>query len=200
MLTFSAVLAAALLFPLKNSEASSITEYPSVTDGDTIQIRTVSLRLAGIDAPELGQMCMGADHVEWDCGVAAKRLLTEKIGGGAVSCGELYLDNYGRLFGTCVTRDGDDLSASMVLSGYALACGPRYLNEEKAAHLARNGMWSGSFQTPWEWLAQQPDHDKKRRNCEDIDCLYLSNLQTIEAERSQLPSYCQRTRTGTSSD
>jgi len=47
----------------------------------------------------------------------------------------------------------------MVDAGYALAVGSDklYVAEEKAARIAGKGMWSGSFQTPWEWRAQQRD-------------------------------------------
>jgi len=49
------------------------------------------------------------------------------------------------------------ISALMVRSGYALAIGRKrqYLVEEAAAQVAGAGMWSGSFQTPWEWRARQ---------------------------------------------
>ena len=175
-LTLVPVLGLALLVcteASQSTQASDINEYPVVLDGGTLLIRTVSIKLHGIDALELGQKCVRADSIEWDCGHHAKRALAEKIGEGPVSCRNLQIDAYGLPSATCVASNGEKLSAAMVRSGYALACGQRYLEEEKAAHLAGAGMWSGSFQTPWEWRAQQPDLPEA---CDDINCFRLSRL------------------------
>jgi endonuclease YncB( thermonuclease family) len=155
------LLAVALLCQSTSAEGSDIDDYAIVVDGDTLLIREVSIGLAGIDAPELGQKCRSSGNVEWDCGLDAKRVLTEKIDRKPVSCRELYFHADGRVFATCAASNGDDLSAAMVYSGYALVDGRdrRYMAEETAAHIAGKGLWSGSFQTPWEWRAQQRDSE-----------------------------------------
>ena len=168
-----ALLASMTLFPSQRTRASDIIEYPVVLGGGTLLIRTVTIKLAGIDALELGQKCMGRGNIEWECGLHAKRALAEKIGDGPVSCRELQIDAYGRPSATCAASSGEDLAAAMVRSGYALACGQRYLEEEKAARSAGKGMWSGSFQTPWEWRALQPDPPE---TCDDINCFRLSQI------------------------
>ena len=155
-----AIVVASMLCQCPSAQTSEIREQAIVVDGDTLLIREVSVRLAGIDAPELGQKCTSPKKVEWECGQAAKRALTDKIGREPISCSQLYLDAYGRVFATCAASNGHNLSAAMVDAGYALAVGSsakRYAAEEMAARIAGKGMWSGSFQTPWEWLAQQRD-------------------------------------------
>ena len=154
-----ALVVAALLCQCTSGQTSEIREPAIVVDGDTLLIKEVSIRLAGIDAPELGQSCTSPTKVEWDCGQATKRALSDKVGREPVSCSQLYLDAYGRLFATCTASNGDNLSAAMVDAGYALAVGSAklYVAEETAARLAVKGIWSGSFQTPWEWRAQQRD-------------------------------------------
>ena len=169
------LLACATLFPSQRSEASDITEFPVVLDGGTLLIGTVSIKLDGIDVLELGQKCIGAGNIEWDCGLRAKRVLAEKIGDGLVSCRQLQIDAYGRPSATCAASNGEDLAAAMVRLGYALACGQRYLEAEKAARVAGTGMWSGSFQTPWEWRALQPDPSEKE-TCDDLSCFHLSQV------------------------
>lgn len=171
-----ALIASTMLMPCQPSEASDIIEYPTVLDGDTLLIRTVSIKLDGIDALELKQKCIATNEVEWDCGLQAKRALIEEIGHGPVSCRQLQIDAYGRLAATCAASNGKDLAAAMVRSGYAVACGQRYLQEEKAAQLAGRGMWSGSFQTPWEWRAQQPDSPE---TCDSTDCFYFSGMRHV---------------------
>ena len=157
-----AQLAMALLPPGTQAEVREIKGHAIAADGDTILVGKDIIRLAGIDAPELGQTCRRPDGAEWDCGLDAKRRLTETIGDKPVSCRQLDFDVFGRVFATCATSSGDDISAAMVRSGYALADGPeqRYLAEEAAARLAAAGLWSGSFQTPWEWRAQQPEPEE----------------------------------------
>jgi endonuclease YncB( thermonuclease family) len=174
-ITGLALIACAVFFSSQQSEASDITEYPVVLNGETLLIRTVSIKLNGIEALELGQKCVGADNIEWDCGLHAKRALAEKIGEGPVFCRQLQIDAYGLASATCAASNGEDLAAAMVRSGYALACGQRYVEEEKAARLAGKGMWSGSFQTPWEWRAQQPD-PQENQICDDINCFHLSRV------------------------
>jgi endonuclease YncB( thermonuclease family) len=133
-----------------------ITGHAVVADGDSLSIGEDRIRLAGIDAPELGQQCTAPHNVEWACGLAAKRELERRIGDGAVSCRQLRIDPYDRIVAICTTSDGSDLSAEMARSGHALADGRdrRYLPEEASARMAGRGMWSGSFQTPWEWRMQ----------------------------------------------
>ena len=42
-----------------------------VSDGDTLRIGAVRVRLFGIDAPEAGQPCDGGEKGGWACGAAA---------------------------------------------------------------------------------------------------------------------------------
>ena len=81
-----------------------------VVDGDTIRIGKHSLRLAGIDAPEL-------DH-PW--GNKAKWHLVNLCKGKVVKAELDESTSYDRLVATCYLPDGRDLSAEMVSAGYAL--------------------------------------------------------------------------------
>ena len=153
------LLAVSLFCQPSKTRALDLVVDATVIDGNTLLIEEVRIRLAGIDAPELGQRCRAPTNIEWPCGLDAKRMLAGKIGGKPVSCRKLHLDESDRPTATCAASSGDDLSAAMVRSGYALAAGRehQYLAEEAAARVAGAGMWSGSFQTPWEWRAQQLD-------------------------------------------
>jgi endonuclease YncB( thermonuclease family) len=166
--------ACALLFS-NRSDASDIIEYPIVLNGGTLQIKSVSIKLDGINALELDQKCIKSGNIEWECGLQAKRTLGEKIGSEPISCRGLHVDAHGYPSAACIASSGEDLSAAMVRSGYALAGGRRYQQEESAARLEGNGMWSGTFQTPWEWRAQQPDF-QEIEPCDEIDCFHLSRF------------------------
>jgi len=153
------LLAVCLLCQPSKTRALDLVVHATVIDGNTLLIEEVKIRLAGIDALELGQRCRAPTNIEWPCGLAAKRMLAGKVGGKPVSCRKLHLGESDHPTATCAASSGDDLSAAMVRAGYALSIGPehQYLAEEAAARVAGAGMWSGSFQTPWEWRAQQLD-------------------------------------------
>jgi endonuclease YncB( thermonuclease family) len=81
-----------------------------VIDGDTIQIKKVRIRLAGIDAPEL-------DH--W-WGKKAKWELVALCKGQTITARIEPDISYDRAVATCFLPDGRDLSAEMVKKGLAL--------------------------------------------------------------------------------
>ena len=99
-----------------------------VVDGDTIRIGRVSLRLAGIDAPEL-------DH-PW--GQKAKWELARLCKGQTITAQIEPMMSYDRLVATCYLPDGRDLSAEMVRMGLALDW-PKF-SGGKYAHLEPVGI------------------------------------------------------------
>jgi endonuclease YncB( thermonuclease family) len=120
-----------------------------VVDGDSIEIlprqygeKPTRVRLSGVDAPELGQLC-GVIH----CGLAAKGALQDAIRGSLVTCKPSGLDRYGRTLAQCATADVRDLGAHMVGTGYARSYvrgGDRYKDAEDAARAERLGLWRTS--------------------------------------------------------
>jgi endonuclease YncB( thermonuclease family) len=126
-----------------------------IIDGDTLDLASpgggrTRIRIAGIDAPELGQMC-GVTH----CGLAAKHALQDAIRGALVTCKPSGLDRYGRTLAQCATKDIKDLGVHLVGTGYArsyVRYGDRYRDAEDAARAERLGLWrTGNFGDPEEW-------------------------------------------------
>jgi endonuclease YncB( thermonuclease family) len=152
-----AVAIAALVWRRGEAVGPLIAGHVVVVDGDSLSIGNKSVRLAGIDAPELGQSCTRPDNTEWGCGLEAKRELARRIGDDPVSCRQIEIDPYDRIIAICTAANGSDLAAEMVRSGYALADARDglYLQDEAPARTARKGMWSGSFRPPWEWRARE---------------------------------------------
>ena len=81
-----------------------------ITDGDTIKIKNVQIRLFGIDAPEL-------DH---PYGKKAKWALHKLCKGHVIRAEITDQDKYGRTVAQCFLSDGRDLSAEMVKQGLAI--------------------------------------------------------------------------------
>ncbi|MEZ5936524.1 MAG: thermonuclease family protein [Alphaproteobacteria bacterium] len=135
-------------------------ERPIVIDGDTLQVEGEMFDLAGIDAPELGQLCRKNDHT-WPCGEHAAWALHKLVDVGDFACmpwtnGE-ERSPAGRDHLFC--HQGDhDLAEIMIRDGYATANGgtfPTYLGAEDDARNASLGIWAGKFDRPSVWRAER---------------------------------------------
>jgi endonuclease YncB( thermonuclease family) len=143
--------AAALGFA--EAPAADLGGRAEATDGDTLRLGAVEIRLFGIDAPEARQRCARADGSPWDCGRAAAIRLAELIAAGPVRCRPHERDRYGRLVSTC-TAGGVDLGGTLVAEGLARAYvdfSDAYLPEEAAARVAGRGLWEGEAAAPWDY-------------------------------------------------
>jgi endonuclease YncB( thermonuclease family) len=135
--------------------ASRVVDSPSirVIDGDTIYIGNSKIRIFGIDAPELSQICF-KDRKEVKCGEASKVALMSLIKMGTLKCLILNKDRYKRDISTCAV-DGNDIGRLMVSSGWALNYEPyskgAYQNDELEARKEKRGVWSMQFIEPWNW-------------------------------------------------
>lgn len=136
--------------------AQPIAGSAEVTDGDSLTVGGVSIRLHGIDAPEGRQTCR-RDGAEWACGQEAAAQLARFIGGRTVRCVARDADQYGRTVATC-TAGTLDLAGAMAEAGFAIALpqfSDAYVGDEARARANRWGIWSSEFVTPAEWRATQ---------------------------------------------
>ncbi|CAN7486130.1 thermonuclease family protein [Pararhizobium sp. LjRoot255] len=122
--------------------------HVKVVDGDTLVLDGKRIRLVGIDAPELRQICQ-RDNQPWPCGKGARDHLDALIGDAKTTCDAGGSDRYGRLLAVC-SSGGRDLNAAMVGAGYAVAFGD-YEAEQDAARAKRLGIWEGTFDAPRTW-------------------------------------------------
>jgi endonuclease YncB( thermonuclease family) len=138
-----------------------LTGFAAVADGDSLDISERRVRLEGIDAPELDQMCTDAHGQPWACGQAATRELRAHVKGQKLRCEAKGLDRFQRVLAVCFLPDGSDLNAWMVHQGWAQTSGyaEPYLAEQDQAKAAKRGIWVGSFTPPREWRAQHPRQD-----------------------------------------
>lgn len=159
MLRWSWPLVLFLIFGL-NAEASdepALVGTASVIDGDTIEIHGARIRMHGIDAPESRQECMRADGTAWRCGQKAALALSDLIGRSTVRCEPRDHDRYGRIVALCF-KGTEDLSRWMIVNGWAVAYRKYsldYVADEERAQRAKVGIWSGTFEMPWDWRASR---------------------------------------------
>lgn len=133
--------------------ASTIVGAAIVVDGDTIDVAGTRIRLHGIDAPEDSQTCRRASGVTWDCGRESAQALARHIGRSTVRCEAKGRDRYGRTVAVCY-QGGGDINQWMVAHGWAVAFRQyafTYVSAEENARKARLGLWSGTFEMPWDW-------------------------------------------------
>jgi len=142
----------ALLLPAIAS-AADITGPAKVREGGTVLIGNSRVRLFGIDAPSVDQLCLNTTGERWTCGVAARDELAKHVGNKAWTCHVQRTDRRGRLVAHCEV-EGEDIQKWMVANGWALSY-VRYSHDydadEKAAREAKAGMWQGAFIAPWDW-------------------------------------------------
>jgi endonuclease YncB( thermonuclease family) len=122
----------------------------AIIDGDTIEVSSRRIRLAGIDAPEDEIRC-SRHGKPWNCGddsTAELRRLTE---GREVGCVSIYCDPHGRYVAICL-MDGRDIAEEMVRGGWAVDW-PKYSNGRYApvqaeAQQAGRGLWAEGVELP----------------------------------------------------
>lgn len=120
-----------------------------VVDGDTLRSGRERLRLEGIDAPELGQICTDRNGA-WDCGEEARLALDRFISRPDFSCSGSSRDRYSRLLVRC-TAGRDDAGEHMVTTGLAVATDDTYRRAGQEARNREAGLWSGQFDMPADW-------------------------------------------------
>lgn len=160
-----------------------------ISDGDTLRVEGIKVRLFGIDAPEKSQNCG-----DWACGAAARARLVELVDGRDVTCVARDTDKYGRTVATC--RAGEvDLNATMVSEGLAWAFtrySSDYVAEEEAARTAHVGIWQASTaEAPWDYRAEvKAERDRlsdAKAEREAGGCLIKGNISADGEKIYHLP-------------
>ena len=152
LLVLAALAGAAALLEVRRPR-NVVSGSARVIDGDSLRVDHQVIRLAGLDAPELHQTCQRAGR-PYPCGEVARAELRRMTGNAIVTCDILGRDRYRRRLGRC-SVDGEDIGASLVSRGFAVAYG-RYADEEKQARRAGAGLWAGTFEAPSEWRKSHP--------------------------------------------
>jgi endonuclease YncB( thermonuclease family) len=103
------------------------------SDGDSFVLQGDRVRLIGIDAPELDQVCWDASGKQWRCGRAAHDELAQRLAAGPVQCQPRGRDKYYRTLAHVI--------------------------EQAQAKSDRRGLWQGRFVDPKTWRDDGPSGD-----------------------------------------
>jgi endonuclease YncB( thermonuclease family) len=112
------------------AHAADVSGVPRIREADLVQIGNSHIRLSGIDAPSVDQLCLNTEGERWTCGVAARDELIKHVGTRSWTCHLGQTDRRSRALARCEV-DGEDI--------------------QKAAREAEAGMWQGAFIAPWDW-------------------------------------------------
>ncbi len=141
----------------------------AVLDGDTVLVKRASglvkIRLAEIDAPEVGHAGMGGQppnsQKAQTFGEMSKRSLSDMVLGKQVQVNSQAVDQYGRMVAH-LSINGLDVNAEQIRRGMAWEYSNFHSNkalialQEEARHAPR-GLWAQDKPTPpWEWRKQHP--------------------------------------------
>ena len=141
---------------------SEIISGKAITiDGDTIKIKNKKIRLHGIDAPEIKQLCQRtflsififSFQENYKCGEISKKKLEKYVKNNIIKCKVEGIDGYKRILGTCY-KNTININSRMVRNGYAVAYkkySKKYLSVEREAKREELGLWKGKFDMPWDW-------------------------------------------------
>ncbi len=143
---------------LEKSELSNIVSGQAyASDGDSLKISGIRIRLLGIDAPELYQKCKDKNNITWKCGLASHKRMASLIRGNEVTCLSDAEDRYGRLLAKCAVENVD-VGAILVSEGLAVSYrgSGDYLREQNEAKKNKRGMWAGEFENPQDWRRRNP--------------------------------------------
>jgi len=130
------------LFLLSGVVIADITGKAHVTDGDTVKIGDIRIRLHGIDAPEQKQKCWKAGQA-WLCGQESTKTLNTLINNQIITCKGGTTDQYGKLIAVCYLKT-TDLNAAIVEAGMALASRKysiQYVPNEQSARQKNKGIY-----------------------------------------------------------
>ena len=151
-----------LLFFMPNFiNAEIIQGKVKVIDGDTVKIKNNKIRLSGIDAPELNQLCskvfLSLSFISFNkkyyCGKISTEKLKRLLKNEIILCKVENIDRYKRKLATCY-KNKLNINSWLVRNGYALAYikySKKYVLQEKEAKRDQLGIWQGTFENPWDW-------------------------------------------------
>lgn len=148
--------AAIFLLSSSSAFAQDFSGQAVVTDGDTIEMHGVRIRLWGIDAVESKQLCWDAQSRARQCGRIAANALAEFIGRRVVSCRQISRDRNRRPVAIC-SVDNEDIGEWLVGEGFAIDyvkySKGAYANPQEVARKSDAGLWQMSWQYPENFRA-----------------------------------------------
>lgn len=140
------------------ASANELSGAAKAIDGRTIQIAGKTVRLYGIDSPDLKQTCFTKRKKEFPCGKIAYTALATLVRNVELHCKTTGTGAENAEIQYVACRAGPmDIATQHVLQGWAFAdpkTGDKYRRAERGARALNEGLWKGKFELPWVWREQ----------------------------------------------
>lgn len=152
MIKYCSIIFFILLSAVPVAGDNSVSGSAIALDGQTLRISTTTIRLFGVDTPEMHN----GGHIQ-------RVILDDQLARGPVFCNLMNVDRYEYLLGVCSVKGGvDDLSRWLLERGHATAnrthtvhtqYSESYDAAERRARLNALGLWqqAQTFQTKTFW-------------------------------------------------
>lgn len=138
----------------KEEKSAEISGRARVIAPDLIRVDGVTVKLAGIEAPEAEQICTKSNGRRSKCAAAAKAALASMLRNRIISCTPSREDDTGVVIAQC-DIDGTNINAELVRSGFAFSANDSFFgslsSEEESARSGHAGLWQGEVERPSEW-------------------------------------------------
>ncbi|MBO04257.1 MAG: hypothetical protein CL731_04475 [Chloroflexi bacterium] len=137
---------------LETAAAEEVGGATTVIDGRTLNVAGRTVRLWGMDAPDLDQTCIWGQK-EIPCGRLAHGAMKDLIIGTSIRCQRKSTESGAEFIAVCF-GDSYDIGVNMIHTGWAVAEAPTsnvYRETEKKARSGKRGLWRGEFERPAQW-------------------------------------------------
>jgi endonuclease YncB( thermonuclease family)/dienelactone hydrolase len=185
------LVASSIFLPTSAMADGKLAGAAAVISGDTIQVQGQRVRLQGVTAPGLDQLCVGA-LARWRCGMVARLKLGERIGSSPVLCHGEGADGHGNVLGRCrLEKDrGVELNRWVLASGWGFASGKvgqAYEEAEREAKSRGAGLWRDGFEPTDEWrrAAERAAREPGEVSVDCSSCIRATPMRSPRAPRSR---------------
>lgn len=141
---------------LASEPADPLTGHAVAMSGNVLRIGHTTVKLSGIEAPELQQTCLKQGRRRWRCGIAARDALARMVRRRNVTCDVPASTGAAAVEGSCDVN-GQDIASDLVSRGHVFASVglfSRYSGLEGDARDAKLGIWQGEAERPADYRAK----------------------------------------------
>ena len=149
--------------PVMTTAAGKVEGKAAAITGDQLRVGSQAVRLSGIEAPAVGQVCAASKS----CAANAKAALQKLVGGKKITCEisgrQSASEGEPVAIATCQVN-GADIAGQLVRGGHVFAASglfSSYASAEREARSAKTGIWRTEPLRPVEQRAKLWDEAKK---------------------------------------
>ncbi len=140
-------------------KANPLDAYPKISgsanflSANVLYINGRYVRLFGVDAPDVDQICSDSFEASYNCGEEAVSWIRNWIDNNYIDCYLLKISPKEQDLATCIWGDYD-IGAALVGSGWGVANRNEsdiYVPYQVKAQSEKSGLWQGTFYLPEDW-------------------------------------------------